>query len=596
MAENVENIEARLCAYVDDELDAAEREEIERHLADNPAHGALLQDMIRHRARLQQLPREAAPRDLMEGFQSQLERESLIGGEGLKLLNYRSRFNNWPQILSAAAIVLLAVGLGVIVYSFLPHGTPLALTQPAEPYIRQREPLMARRSVADGAGEAKGEIAEATLKVAEGMLVEQEKADTVSLNLAVDSTLVALGLRRDPAENGTLMITVTADDLKSANNEVVKFLATNNIEWSEAKEQVAFGRELASYAYADQSQISHMYSLAPRPAAATEGSGVEKTSRLAVGKVLSEKVDAAKASNEPAPKKAESAPLEKPQVALRSFDEKEKREQLSAAAAPQGVASKDAALAKQSSANALSDKMEPGGLGGGGRARSTVFNRQDVPNTDGEVNSTRVILARNVNSRQAAELTGSLSQLSEQRVRADVQNVRAERATTYRGANALGAESGYAQRAELWYVKNGSVAAEGAQQGRAKQYARWLTNESDRANLAQTSANEGLLLNRKNAGLTQTEPDATAQNVIVAGPQLQQVLNEASLTYFGASADNYVLRDQLAKSVIPADERAFNCVIILQNSPTVANTALPATKPATKDAPADQPLQKAINR
>ena len=39
---NTEQIEAKLCAYVDGELDAAGRAEIEQHLAANPQHRALV--------------------------------------------------------------------------------------------------------------------------------------------------------------------------------------------------------------------------------------------------------------------------------------------------------------------------------------------------------------------------------------------------------------------------------------------------------------------------------------------------------------------------------------------------------------------------
>ena len=42
MAENSENIEARLCAYVEGDLDEQGRVEIERHLEAHPNHRRLL--------------------------------------------------------------------------------------------------------------------------------------------------------------------------------------------------------------------------------------------------------------------------------------------------------------------------------------------------------------------------------------------------------------------------------------------------------------------------------------------------------------------------------------------------------------------------
>ena len=46
MSHNTENIEAALCAYVDGELDAKERVEIEKHLEANPQHRQLLLELM----------------------------------------------------------------------------------------------------------------------------------------------------------------------------------------------------------------------------------------------------------------------------------------------------------------------------------------------------------------------------------------------------------------------------------------------------------------------------------------------------------------------------------------------------------------------
>src|SRR5205823_14137302 len=137
MAENAEEIEAKLAAYVDGELTPTERVEIETHLQNNPSHRELLQDLVLHRNLLRSLPREKAPGDCTEGFQGQLERDILLGGDELSRGRSRFRINYSPQLLSAAAIVILAVGLAIIVYSVLPphhpspHG-PLAQAESAK--------------------------------------------------------------------------------------------------------------------------------------------------------------------------------------------------------------------------------------------------------------------------------------------------------------------------------------------------------------------------------------------------------------------------------------------------------------------------------
>src|SRR4051812_1827686 len=126
MAENAEEIEAKLAAYVDGELTPAGRVEIETHLEANPSHRALLQDLVLHRNLLRSLPREKAPGDCTEGFQGQLERDILLGGNELNLARRRWRIQYSPQLLSAAAIIVVAVGLAVIVYSVLPPHQPKA--------------------------------------------------------------------------------------------------------------------------------------------------------------------------------------------------------------------------------------------------------------------------------------------------------------------------------------------------------------------------------------------------------------------------------------------------------------------------------------
>src|SRR3954471_9401008 len=98
MSDNVEDIEAKLAAYIDGQIDSADKAEIEKHLADNPAHAALIHDLIWHRQLMLQLPSEDAPADLSEGLRGQLEREVLLGG-GFDAPPSPLRLSRWPQIL-----------------------------------------------------------------------------------------------------------------------------------------------------------------------------------------------------------------------------------------------------------------------------------------------------------------------------------------------------------------------------------------------------------------------------------------------------------------------------------------------------------------
>jgi anti-sigma factor RsiW len=108
MVENVQQIEAMLAAYIDEELTTDERAELERHLEANPSHRALILELTGHRDLLRSLPREAAPEDLSEPLEGAIEREALLGG-GDPLTEFKSARTRrwWPQLLAAAAIFIL---------------------------------------------------------------------------------------------------------------------------------------------------------------------------------------------------------------------------------------------------------------------------------------------------------------------------------------------------------------------------------------------------------------------------------------------------------------------------------------------------------
>src|SRR5579863_7590337 len=116
MSQNQEIIEAKLCGYIDGELDAEGRVEIEKHLEANPQHRRLLESLKATRDLLRWLPREQAPPELSETLNGQLERSVLLDYEGDAL-----RIRAWPRVFAAAAIILLTAGLGVAVFYALPR-------------------------------------------------------------------------------------------------------------------------------------------------------------------------------------------------------------------------------------------------------------------------------------------------------------------------------------------------------------------------------------------------------------------------------------------------------------------------------------------
>ncbi len=115
MAENTEQIEAKLAAYVDGMLDDAERAQIEAHLKTNPQHRALLDDLITHRLLLRDLPKATAPAEVIERMEAHLERSGLLDDTPHEFAHPGRRESRWGRVAAIAAIVLLVLGLGGIV-------------------------------------------------------------------------------------------------------------------------------------------------------------------------------------------------------------------------------------------------------------------------------------------------------------------------------------------------------------------------------------------------------------------------------------------------------------------------------------------------
>ncbi len=67
MAQNSEQIESKLCAYIEGELDETGRVEIEKHLQANPHHRNLLKELGETRRMVQAAPRESAPGRALRG-------------------------------------------------------------------------------------------------------------------------------------------------------------------------------------------------------------------------------------------------------------------------------------------------------------------------------------------------------------------------------------------------------------------------------------------------------------------------------------------------------------------------------------------------
>jgi Polysaccharide biosynthesis/export protein len=115
-----EAIEAKLCAYLEDDLAPAERGEIDKYLAANAGHRQLLTELKKTHGLLSSLPRESAPPEIAEAFHQHLERSMLLDET---VHQQAVKTNRWPQRMAIAAIVFLTFCLGgLVVYIVLPGG------------------------------------------------------------------------------------------------------------------------------------------------------------------------------------------------------------------------------------------------------------------------------------------------------------------------------------------------------------------------------------------------------------------------------------------------------------------------------------------
>jgi hypothetical protein len=255
MSHNIEQIEAKLCAYIDGMLDEAETLEIERYLAASPAHQQLIAQLKQTRDLVAQLPRERAPAEVNEILQGQLERSVLLTDQPDDRPNIILRIGRRPQFLAAAAIVLLAAGLAFLVFQILPHDTPTVVVSPqpsgpvaikeglAEGELRQEmrpEAAVARRPARPTTPDA--EAKSDPMREQAGQVDKLALADPASPLAKNLEVLHKLGMPAEWCEamevaaaapsNDSGLFLVHTDNVAQARDQLVTFLSSNNIAWS----------------------------------------------------------------------------------------------------------------------------------------------------------------------------------------------------------------------------------------------------------------------------------------------------------------------------------------------------------------------------
>lgn len=261
MSQNQEIIEAKLCAYVDGELDPEGRSEIEKHLEANPQHRRLLESLRATRDLLKWLPREPAPPELAETLNGQLERSVLLDDD-----QEISRRHVFPRILAAAAIIVLTVGLAAAVFFALPKSqrNVVAIRNAADsnshpalsaahpvgpstlPYSLDEGSRQGSQSVEKLADEensmAAGPPAARAMEVGKRQASQESReelerlANQVTQNSASYWTKDAAVLRAatEPL-NHALVVLVRSNNPDDAQKQLTEYLQTNGIQWKPAE-------------------------------------------------------------------------------------------------------------------------------------------------------------------------------------------------------------------------------------------------------------------------------------------------------------------------------------------------------------------------
>jgi len=156
-------IREHLSAYLDKELTAELSAAVRAHLAECPDCRALLDELRATVDLLGRLPAHEAPASLADEVRQELEEQTLLQTtpeparrgrleeqpQERTLALHRARL--WPRALAAAAVLLIALGIGLFAYLGRPSQSPLSSEVGYCPFIPQPEPTHAKALRSDAA-------------------------------------------------------------------------------------------------------------------------------------------------------------------------------------------------------------------------------------------------------------------------------------------------------------------------------------------------------------------------------------------------------------------------------------------------------------
>ncbi|HEY1629304.1 MAG TPA: polysaccharide biosynthesis/export family protein [Tepidisphaeraceae bacterium] len=252
-----EDIEAKLAAYVDGQLDAADRAEIEKHLAEHPQHRQLIAELMQHKQLLKNLPREHAPADVAEAINAQLERAVLLGDIDDDSHAAAMRIGRGPQMRAIAAVLLLTASLAAVIYYLLPSPSrkppqladlrTLPTTEPANispPPEMEMDQAVNVDSPATQPSEALAKAAAETDQERRARLAldgaEKDKdgfaGNVGNERLFRNALNDQIKAENPPVGSGPIVIVIPTADPLATNQQVTDYLTNNKISWQTSAE------------------------------------------------------------------------------------------------------------------------------------------------------------------------------------------------------------------------------------------------------------------------------------------------------------------------------------------------------------------------
>ncbi len=251
---NIEEISEQLSAYMDGELSDEESRRVDEMLADDPALSDELESLREVRQLLQGLRHEQAPDGLLDAVLARAESQ-------------RKRAGWWAGRLARAAVIILAVGVGVTVTSWLSRSGERNGTQtPQHP----QTPTLARSGLTGIGGTAPEEVTNVRINT-DNLVLTQREVEGVfgrnSIEPVVATTQVIRAAKHAPREHRSRAnfyhqrqvapnqiryeLAITDNQMRQIVSELNEIRARQNVSQCPVRPRIRDGNDTIALAKAD---------------------------------------------------------------------------------------------------------------------------------------------------------------------------------------------------------------------------------------------------------------------------------------------------------------------------------------------------------